>query len=147
MERKTFIKTCALACLGGSSFINLIKDIAASPFYSQEGEDYIIEIQKSEFIKRKNKKKTTYKTSVTITNHLIPYPIVIYRNNSDSFKALLLQCTHQGQALNVFGDILECPAHGSIFDQEGHVIEGPAVEQLKEFKVINLEKSIKIILQ
>lgn len=46
-------------------------------------------------------------------------------------KAISIACTHLGCTLNVEGDKLVCPCHGSVFSLEGAVEKGPAVKDLK----------------
>ena len=46
-----------------------------------------------------------------------------------------MRCTHQDAQLEVFGDRLECPAHGSEFNDRGKVMEGPAQANLRTFPV------------
>jgi Rieske Fe-S protein len=46
-----------------------------------------------------------------------------------------MRCTHQGTELQVFGDKLQCPAHGSEFNSKGGVQNGPADTTLRTFPV------------
>jgi Rieske Fe-S protein len=55
-------------------------------------------------------------------------PILVVAESEGHFHALSLSCTHEGcpvRATPVDG-ILICPCHGSRFDLEGHVVQGPA---------------------
>jgi thiosulfate dehydrogenase [quinone] large subunit len=55
-------------------------------------------------------------------------PILIVRESGAQYHALSLLCTHEGCPVNptpVKG-ILRCPCHGSQFDLDGHVRQGPA---------------------
>ncbi|HEY7234517.1 MAG TPA: Rieske (2Fe-2S) protein [Gemmatimonadaceae bacterium] len=48
-----------------------------------------------------------------------------------SFRALSLICTHQGcDAAVTTTNIIECPCHGSRYDNTGAVINGPATQAL-----------------
>lgn len=49
-----------------------------------------------------------------------------------SFRALSLICTHQGcdAAVMTTTNIIECPCHGSRYDNTGAVINGPATKAL-----------------
>ena len=49
--------------------------------------------------------------------------------------ALSLVCTHLGCTLNVSGDQISCPCHGSRFDRQGNVLQGPADRALKRLRV------------
>ena len=68
-------------------------------------------------------------------NEILQHPICIYRFNENTFKALLMKCTHQGAELQVFGDKLQCPAHGSEFNNQGEVKDGPADHDLRTFPI------------
>jgi Rieske Fe-S protein len=46
-----------------------------------------------------------------------------------------MRCPHQGAELQVFGDRLQCPAHGSEFNDKGVVKTGPADTNLRTFPV------------
>lgn len=49
---------------------------------------------------------------------------------TDTWRALLLVCTHRGCNVAPDRQGYECPCHGSRFDAEGHVTNGPANEPL-----------------
>jgi Rieske Fe-S protein len=46
-----------------------------------------------------------------------------------------MQCTHQGTELQASGDVLQCPAHGSEFNNKGQVTNGPADNGLRTFPI------------
>lgn len=48
--------------------------------------------------------------------------------------ALGLVCTHLGCTVSVMPDGLFCPCHGTRFDQEGNVLQGPATRPLPRLK-------------
>ena len=56
-------------------------------------------------------------------------PAVIYRT-AQGFLAYSLICTHLGCTLEEDGIGFSCPCHGSEFDSEGKVIQGPAQDDL-----------------
>ena len=58
-----------------------------------------------------------------------------------------MQCTHQGSQLQVFGDKLQCPAHGSEFSNQGLVQNGPADQTLRKFPVYIESDFLKISLK
>lgn len=70
-----------------------------------------------------------------VRNDDLQYPICVYRINETTYTALWMQCTHQGAELQVSGDQLTCPAHGSEFDKMGRSTQPPAVADLKSFPV------------
>lgn len=50
-----------------------------------------------------------------------------------SYAALSPICTHRGCTVDVAGDHLLCPCHGSMYDREGQVMRGPAERALRRF--------------
>ena len=57
----------------------------------------------------------------------------IYRDEDGEVHALSLRCTHLGCLLrfNAAETSWDCPCHGSRFDVDGQVLEGPAVDPLQ----------------
>jgi cytochrome b6-f complex iron-sulfur subunit len=67
-------------------------------------------------------------------------PAVIYNKNGE-ITAHSLVCTHLGCTLAENGMEFACPCHGSRFDENGVVLEGPAQKPLKNLRVEILEDS------
>jgi len=88
-----------------------------------------------------------YKNYVVVQNEQLRFPICLYRFSEDHYSAVLMRCTHQGAELQVFGDRLQCPAHGSEFDSHGGVRTGPADTNLRTFPVSILNNQINISLK
>lgn len=61
-------------------------------------------------------------------------PFVLARDEQGLY-AMSALCTHLGCTVNVDGDRLPCPCHGSVFDRNGEVVEGPARRPLDHFQV------------
>jgi len=57
----------------------------------------------------------------------------VYRDEAGGTHAVSLRCTHLGCLLrfNAAETTWDCPCHGSRFDIDGTVLEGPAVKPLK----------------
>jgi cytochrome b6-f complex iron-sulfur subunit len=55
---------------------------------------------------------------------------VLYREE-DGFWALSLVCSHLGCTTEEDGSGYRCPCHGSRYDRQGHVVNGPAKQALK----------------
>ncbi len=72
--------------------------------------------------------------SVILRRGLRP-PIVIHKSEAGNYTALLLQCSHKACRPEVFEYSLDCPCHGSQFDFDGRVLNGPAEKALKTFPV------------
>ncbi len=82
------------------------------------------------------KDKSLIRQYIIVRNESVEFPIYLYRFSDDEYTALLMKCTHQGNELQASGDHLNCPAHGSEFNNKGVVAQGPAENNLRSFKVI-----------
>ena len=51
--------------------------------------------------------------------------------NAAGFTAINTICTHLGCRLNTDSTGFDCPCHGSRFDRDGNVLNGPAIEALQ----------------
>jgi nitrite reductase/ring-hydroxylating ferredoxin subunit len=131
MERKNFLKTCGFACLGGGVFISMLESCGSTKIISGLISDSDLVIPASSFFLKENK----FRKYIVVQNEKFQYPICIYRFSEQQYSALLMRCTHQGTELQVFGDKLECPAHGSEFNNKGTVQNGPASINLRTFPV------------
>ena len=52
-----------------------------------------------------------------------------------SFQAVSPICTHRGCTVDVKGERLVCPCHGSTYDRKGSVLRGPAQRPLTRYPV------------
>lgn len=148
INRKKFIKQCGYACLVGLSVspflqsclsVNLIQNNRVSGQIN--GSDLVVPL--SSF----DTKKNTKGLYIIVHHEQLKYPICVYRFSENNYSALLMSCTHQGTELQVFGEKLECPAHGSEFNAKGNVENGPAEESLRTFSVKIEEGHLRISLQ
>lgn len=136
MNRKEFIVKCGLCAIG----IPVILSGCAGTKYLAvpiEGDSLVVPLQS--FIKGEE-----FLKYIVVHNEQLEYPICIYRFSESDYKTLLMKCTHQGTELQVFGDRLQCPAHGSEFTNTGSVQNGPADTPLRTFKVSLADDMIKI---
>jgi cytochrome b6-f complex iron-sulfur subunit len=63
----------------------------------------------------------------------------------DTIFALDLVCTHLGCTVTVTGSGLSCPCHGSRFDRQGRVLNGPADRHLGRLKVEEHDGMIEVV--
>ena len=63
-------------------------------------------------------------------------PILVVRDGTGRFHAMSMQCTHEGCPVRppVLG-VITCPCHGSQYDLEGRVRQGPAQLPLARYAV------------
>lgn len=106
------------------------------------GSDLVVSLD--EFVSKGSDNK--FKKYVIVAHEQLKFPICIYRNEN-TYSALLMECTHQGAELQVFGDKMQCPAHGSEFDNHGDVTSGPASDPLRSFPVTINNNQLKISLK
>lgn len=65
-------------------------------------------------------------------------PAAIY-NTSGQYSALSLSCTHLGCTVEEDGEGFVCPCHGSRYNKDGLVLQGPAKAPLRAFRVEKTE--------
>jgi len=135
-----------VACITGMAMAEVLQGCAGARYVSSniEGDDLVVPL--SQFLHGKTK-ELTYKKYVIIQQDLLKFPICIYRFSSTQYKALWLECTHQGAELQVFGDKIQCPAHGSEFNHEGLVQNGPADKPLRSFPIVIEQDHLRISLK
>lgn len=146
MDRGSFIKRCGLACLTGTGLAALLESCGVSKQLSGKIVDDNLVVSLSDF-ETKNGDKTYFKKYLVVQNDLLQYPICVYRFAENEYSALWMRCTHQGTELQVFGDKLQCPAHGSEFNNKGGVQNGPADETLRSFPITIENSLLKISLK
>lgn len=146
MNRKDFIKSCGFACLGGSAAVAVLQSCTTSRQLSGKisGDELIVLLSDFE---TKAGNEVHYKKYLIVQNDILKYPICVYRLNETTYSALWMRCTHQGAELQVFGDKLQCPAHGSEFDNRGKVTSSPADISLRSFPVTIDNNQLKISLK
>jgi len=145
VDRRNFIKSSCIACIGGITLSTIIQSCGINKIISAPivGNDLVVPI--SEF-KTVRKNTITFKKYIVVQNNKLQFPICIYRLSETDYSALYMRCTHQGAELQVFGDKLQCPAHGSEFSNKGVVSTYPATENLRVFPVTIVSDQIKISL-
>lgn len=146
MNRHSFLKTCGLACLGGSSLAVLLESCASMTSIDAaiQGTDMLIPLSHFQQVKDG---KVSFKKYIVAHNDQLQYPVCIYRLNEHTYSALLMKCSHQGAELQVFGEKLQCPAHGSEFNKLGQVESAPAAGNLRSFPVTIDTNQLKISLR
>ena len=146
MNREDFIKKCGLGCLGAMMMPAILQGCAGTKYIDAgiEGSDLLIPLSSFEKIKDD---VVQYRKYIVASNDTLQFPICVYRLSENDYRALWMKCTHQGTELHVFGDRLQCPAHGSEFTTTGAVQNGPAADPLRSFSVTVSETTLKINLR
>jgi Rieske Fe-S protein len=130
MERKEFIKTCGMACVSGAILASLMESCSGNKIITGAIENADLIVPVASF-----RRGNSFRKYIIAQPEILKYPVCIYRFSEDTYSALLMRCTHQGTQLEVYGNRLECPAHGSEFSDKGIVMEGPAQYHLRTFPV------------
>ena len=135
MHRRDFIKNTCTACLSFTALSTLVSSCGSIKYVTGTiGRDGLT-ISKDEFLV-KQKGGTAYSSFVIVRNDALQFPVCVYRFSEHEYSALWMKCTHQGAELQASGDVLQCPAHGSEFNNRGIIKSGPASNNLKTFPVI-----------
>mgnify|MGYP001558595239 FL=1 len=105
-----------------------------------------IAVLKSEFTYVQKEKALT-RQFIIIQNDKLEFPIYVYRFSESEYSAVWMKCSHQGAELQASGDHLQCPSHGSEFNNKGIVSNGPAERDLRSFPVSIADDKIIIDLR
>ena len=132
MNRKEFISACTFTCIGALGLGPLMQACSPAQYLQVKKEGDKLRLARRVFIRNEEGRHRRY---VLVKSEELANPIIVYRFSEDDYSALLLRCTHQGTELSVNGDLLSCAAHGSEFGTRGEVVQGPAEENLKSFKI------------
>ena len=75
----------------------------------------------------------------------LPHNIALFRQKDDTYYGLYMQCTHYDYSLDLNKEEgFRCNEHGSMFDQEGKVIKGPAAQSMRRFVVTQQDKNLVV---
>ena len=142
MNRRKFIATGCISCLSGGLMLSMLESCSSTKIINAA----IIEADMIVPLKHFAVKES-FKKYLVVQNDQLQYPICVYRFDENTYQALLMKCTHQGAELQVFGDKLQCPAHGSEFNNHGKIESGPASKPLRTLPVTISNDHIKISLK
>jgi Rieske Fe-S protein len=145
MDRRLFMKSCGYACLGGIAMSTILQSCTTTKIVTGTINQSSLMVDLSDF-ELQTKKEKKHHEYILVHNDSLKYPICIYRFSETDYTAIYLQCTHQGAELQVFGNKIQCPAHGSEFNNRGIVEQGPATNQLRTFPLQLEGKQLKITL-
>jgi cytochrome b6-f complex iron-sulfur subunit len=121
--RRTFLKTAGLVFGGAALAGVMLESCASSIKAASTAPSMTVDVSGL----------SSEQTSL-VTSDLGPdaAPILIHRKSAGNFEALSMKCTHKGCLLAPpdMNGLLNCPCHGSQFDEAGGVVTGPATEHL-----------------
>lgn len=140
MERRAFIKQSCTACMafaGVSVLSSLLSGCASVAVYKTTVTNNIISVPRSSILPDEHVK--------IIRAGQLEYDILLVMKRDNSLPtALQMKCTHRDNELVATSGGLMCNLHGSSFNLEGDVTQGPATENLKKFKVAEENNIITI---
>lgn len=144
MDRRNFIKTSCVSCIGSLGVLLLSQNCTTHKYINNFTLiDNKLTVKKTEFTIIKNH-KTLQQKFILIKSDKTNFPIAVYQLKDKNYKALLLECTHQGCELTPYETTMVCPCHGAEFDCEGNVTQGPAESNLKTFITTHDNENIYI---
>lgn len=138
MERREFIKNCAVLC-GTGLALTTLGSCKGIHYVNASTADNKIKVSKTEFVDASKGERTF----IVVKNEKLQFPVCVYNTNG-KYIALYMQCTHQGCELQPNKISLVCPCHGSEFSTDGKVQSAPADSDLKQFNVISDNENIYI---
>lgn len=145
MDRRDFLRSCSLACIGGIGLAAGLQSCNTTKTIAGTIAGAYLVVDRAAFERVKDG-QIEYREYVVVHNDQLQFPVCIYRFADNDYTALYMQCTHQGAGLQVFGDKLQCPAHGSEFSNRGQVENGPATASLRTFPITITDNELKIAL-
>ena len=146
MKRRDFIKNGCAACLSISALPLMVSGCAALSNTTGKLVKDGLMLSVDDF-RIKDKSSSAYRSFIVIRNEALKYPICVYRFNDTQYAALWMKCAHQGAELQASGSYLQCPAHGSEFNNRGLTKTGPAIAGLRTFPVQIENNQLKISLK
>lgn len=137
--RRNFIKTTCTACFGIAASAAFLESCAPLPVYKTTVLNDKIDIPQTTFL--------AGETSKIIRAEQLEFDILLVNNGNGNYTALLMKCTHMDNSLVLNKTGLSCNLHGSRFNLEGDVTNGPATIGLQHFKTIASDNQITILLK
>ncbi|MCI0707464.1 MAG: ubiquinol-cytochrome c reductase iron-sulfur subunit [Ignavibacteriae bacterium] len=65
----------------------------------------------------------------------LEYPILLIKTSESKFVALSTACMHLGCTVKKQPSVIRCPCHGSVYDLEGNVLNGPTQLPLHQYSL------------
>jgi cytochrome b6-f complex iron-sulfur subunit len=133
-----------MACAGMTGLTVLLQACTTGKYisdFSQSGTK--ISVKKTAFTVVK-KDKTVEQKYILLKPDSLQFPIALYKVNASGYKAILLQCTHQGCEVSPYETTIVCPCHGAEFNTKGEVTQGPADSNLRTFTTTEDNETIYI---
>ena len=133
MDRRKFIKSSCVSCLTATFLSSaLLESCTPTQYINGKLDPNGLIVEKNQF---RVGNKGSYASFIVVRNENLLFPVCVYRFSETEYSAIWLKCAHMGAEVNVVGDTLQCPAHGSEYTNRGVVTNGPATSNLRTFLV------------
>jgi len=139
MERREFIKSACTLCAALSTGLLFETLSSCAPY-----QVYETIIDKSKIIVPLSLFAKTNIQIIRAKN--LGYDVALHKEDDGIYSALLLRCTHAANPLKYTGNEFVCSLHGSTFNSEGKVLEGPATHSLRKMETIVSSDHITILI-
>jgi nitrite reductase/ring-hydroxylating ferredoxin subunit len=131
ISRREFIKKSALGIAAGGAILSSIDiaNLAAESAYgkiTRLGNDIVVNLKDA-------KNSALQKVGGSI---FLDDDNMLIRTSQTQFAAVSLICKHKGCTVELTGNKFVCPCHGSEYDINGKVTEGPAKKNLDTYPVV-----------
>lgn len=73
------------------------------------------------------------------------HPLIVVVDQGGKHSVISSECTHKGCTVEVQGERIVCPCHGSTYDRRGEVLKGPAQRALRKYPARLTSDGILII--
>lgn len=141
MSRRNFISKSCAACATGTFLSAILSSCSPTKYVQGNTVSDGLSVSLDAFLGKENSTSLPF----IIAHHdSLEYPIYVFRASEKEYRALWMKCSHQGSELQASGDHLYCPSHGSEFDSNGNVTQGPAEQNLRTFPVTVNDKNLLI---
>lgn len=124
MDRRTFVRQVSGAAAGVGCGA-LLTGCAALPYVEGLDGERGVTVLKADLAEQR---------FVLVETRIRTRPVFlsVFENG---FRAVSTRCSHRGCAVAPEGELLECPCHGSRFEFDGTVLNGPADRDLERFEI------------
>jgi Rieske Fe-S protein len=129
MTRREFLRHAALTACGTVSLTNAGCVASTAPVVRTRVSSNRISVDTT------LPELATVGDGVQLSADELDYPILFIRLSPDRFVALSTECMHLGCTVKKQPSVIRCPCHGSVYDLEGKVLNGPTEHPLKQYEI------------
>ncbi len=139
-SRRNFLKTLAATAAGFTGITTVLPGCAgAIATYRTEAKNGVVRIQRAEVPELEMPNGV-----INVRAGNFPEPIILRNLPEHGIVAVSSMCTHRGCELRALPNSLQCPCHGSEYDEFGQILNGPATKPLRRFEVEETEQAVLI---